>query len=349
MSLEFRQFEPARDMDGVIDLVYACYGSNGVSREKFQHWHFKHEGLTQGMVLALDGERIVGMQPMEILPHWFQGELQTAAMLTGVMVDPEYRRRGIFNKLVTTCEELAWAKGALLVWTMPNDRSFPGFQKRAYAIPSERRLFIWAPRPGRVLESYLPNWASSVLTPLMRPYLSRRVDPSHGQSLADGSSIEECCGISEKLGAAWPGIMLQRDRRWFDWRYHSYNGVYEFAVDRSPNAASWSAITLEEREGLRVGYLVDHVGTDKDALWASGQAALGMLQDRGADLVMAVVSSSRQAESLERLGMRHVPRSFAPKRFFTVYKLNPNAPAAWLAKLQDPDAWYLSLSDWDTI
>lgn len=351
MSLRFRAYTP-EDQGAVRDLILSCYGDSGVSDEGFLHWHFRHAGMLQGMVLAEEEGRIVGIQPMELLPHRISSESIRAGMLTGVMVHPDWRRRGIFTRLVEACEENAWHQGAGLVWTMPNDRSYPGFIKMGYTDPGPRRLFVWSPRPAVLLRKRLPAGLATLFGWCAAPWISRRPGAGEASQVNLDAVLADLAAAAEVVGSQWPGLIQQRDETWLRWRFDppgSRRYKFFLARDERGTTAAWSAGTLESREGLNVGYLIDHVGIDSLALRASGRALLDSLEQQGAELVLAVVSSSAQAQQLARLGMMQVPFRLAPKKFYTVFRAAPSLPEHLRALLARRDNWYQSFSDWDTL
>jgi len=140
----------AEDAAGVRSVMAASYGPDATPGPIFDWWHFGCPVAASGFLVAEVSGRIVGLQPMELLPYEWAGRRLTGATLTGVVVHPEFRRRGLFSSLVQACEREAWRRGADFVTTMPNDRSRPGFLKLGYRDPGRRQLLV-LPLNGRKL------------------------------------------------------------------------------------------------------------------------------------------------------------------------------------------------------
>lgn len=347
-----RPYRPPDD-SSFRTLINACYGDKGVSEELFCHWHFGLKGAVQGMMLAEADEGVVGIQPMEIVPHRLAGRPILAGILTGVMVHPAWRRQGVFSRLVRACEERAWGEGASLVWTMPNDRSRPGFLKLGYREPGERGLLVWAPRPARILSTRLPGALAAVLGALAAPVIGRQLRDPGGLSVHEVSDFAEPAGaVAARAMTAWPGLVQERGPQWIEWRFggpraESYRRFLGLGTDEV--LAAWAVTARETREGLSVGYLVDVMADDEAAFLSVCAGALDRLVADGVDLVMAVVAGRELRCRLRRLGFVPVPRWAAPKRFYTVYRVRPDAPPDMAAALAQFDTWYQTLADWDTI
>lgn len=348
-----RPFVGASDNEAIPGLIAACYGEQGVGEERFRHWHFALPGAVQGMVVAEAGGELVGIQPMEVLPHRLAGRRVLAGMLTGVMVHPSWRRQGVFSRLVSACEVRAWEMGAELVWTMPNDRSLPGFLKAGYVDPGERRLLIWSPDPGRLLSRRLPAPLAAVAGWLARPLLGRQriVDSRCGVQEIDCPGEAEAT-LAERFATTWPGLVQERSREWLTWRLGGLSpALYRsfLASDVHGQAGAWAVTALEPRDGYQAGYLLDLVSIDGVAGVAAGRAALDALAADGVDLVLTVVSTTFLGRLFRRIGFVQVPPRLAPKRFFTVYRPRPGSGATGLAALGHIDSWYQTLADWDNL
>ena len=349
-----RPFEPA-DLDAATALVAACYGDRGPDRGRWSHAHFGNAETVSGMMVAAADGALVGMQPMECFPFMLAGEPLLGAVLTGVMVHPGWRRRGIFLALLEACERRAWELGAAFVTTMPNEQSRPGFVKRGYTDPGERTLMVLPlARPSRPEASGSGSgWAGAALR------LGARVSAANRRlrraTTADACGVDrfgrEVAEMMRRAAEQWPGLIQLRSEEWLSWRYPcSASGDYRRWVAGGgsglPEAAAVTA--RERRRGLEVGYLVDLVGLDEGAAAGVAAAACRGLSDEGAELVIAVVSCRQLVQTLRRVGFRTVPPWLSPKHFYTVYRPAPGQEGR-LAPLQEIGCWYQTLGDWDTV
>lgn len=343
------------DADGAMELIAACYGPDAVDRERWQHDHFGNPEAADGTRVAEAGGRLIGMQPMAVNRFSLGGDDLLGGVLTGVMVHPEWRRRGVFLGLLEACEKAAWALGADLVTTMPNERSRPGFLKRGYVDPGERTLMCRPLGRGRDPQGWHParttmRWALRSLA-LLRG--DRRIpEPERTLRVQSGVRFDEAMDdLSQAAAAAWPGLFQHRSARWLSWRYPEcrWAAYRRWVVRDSAGACDGLAVTTtERRRGLTVGYLVDAIGRNGDHMIEAVSAACRDLRQEGVDLILAVVSTSHLIEPLRRAGFSRVPPALSPKRFFTVFRAAPGRDRR-LERLRTIDHWYQTLGDWDTL
>lgn len=350
-SLAHRSSGPGEE--GIWELVARCYGDRWMSRTRFRHCYFGERAEATRIVTAESGGRVVGMQPVQWVRHRFRGTPIEAGILTGAMVDPEWRQRGIFGALVSECERVSFERGARLVWTMPNERSSPAFRKAGYRFPGERRLYIWAPEPRTLFASRTGGLLGRALGRVASPLLSRRPPRPQGVEVLEAQSLgPEAEALSKNFCSGWSGILQDRDAPWRTWRFGTdMEGPYRFLEARESDggASAWCVVTRERREGREVGYILDLVAGDRRAGVAVVSEALRLMAGWGVELVMSAVCGRGLGALMSGGGMVRVPRAMAPKRFYLAYRTAPGAEADLTRDLSSPENWYLTFADWDAL
>jgi len=345
------------DASRVAALLRTCYGDAATPQHIWQWRHFGFDPARSNTLVATVGDEVVGLRPMELYDFSISGRSVSAGVFSGVMVHPEYRRQGLFTRLVALSEELAWERGASFVMTMPNDLSFAGFIKRGYINPGERRLLV---RPLRPL-SAMARKSSRLHT--LRPFLEK-LDafasftwiPWTAQKHAiQHQEPEGFCidydRLADKHSRIHAGVVLKRNSQWLSWRYsRSPWDRYDVLEARSGRGEleGYAVGTTEEREGLRVGYIVDVLTIRRRR---ARQLIRNMTEQHlqsGQFLVLAVVSDPKLVQDFMTNGFFPMPGRISPKRFYTVVRPNPTVADSLLV-LNRISNWYLTLGDWDTI
>jgi len=81
------------------------------------------------LLYLIDDKPVASLQ---IIPHNLQidGNIVRAAYLSGVMTHPDFRRRGLMNKLLNTSFEMIYARGFDYVFLLPQEKWLIEFYKK---------------------------------------------------------------------------------------------------------------------------------------------------------------------------------------------------------------------------
>jgi GNAT superfamily N-acetyltransferase len=353
-ALVIRSYRAA-DAVGVRSVMAASYGPNTTPAPIFDWWHFGCPVGVSGFQVAEEKGKIVGLQPMELLPYESAGRRLTGAVLTGVVVHPEFRRRGLFSSLVQACEKEAWRRGADFVTAMPNERSRPGFLKLGCQDLGRRRLLV-LPFSGRKLAQRAIRWPG-LAAPFafsLKPALcwSRnwiRSAMTHLEVIKQApEDLERVNELDQQL---FPGLRLVRSASWWNWRYAASPRCYQMLrlPDGQGGTAGLVVTTSEQRKGFEVGYIMDWLVRDAGSVPVLLAGALRQLKAAGVAIAASVVSSKAQIQALSALGFWSVPCWAPAKRFFTVFRPGPTLDPAIAAQLGGIDCWHQTLGDWDNL
>ncbi len=305
-------------LGAVHELVVACYGDRAEPIEWWKWWYFGCSERTSRFVIAESAGRVVGVQPVTTI--WFSdsGARRLGVELTGAMVHPAWRGRGVFRSLVVRACEQARADGAALVVTMPNARSCPVFRRLGWSPMGRRSLFL--------------RW----------PF-------------AEDDRSEECdCRfeVVDKVDWALMADMgvdaepaLVRSPEWYSWRYGRHpSRPYSFvmATNSQGIATGCAVFTRKCHRGLDVLWLVD-------VLAASQTVGRRLVSRRTTgrffpqSLVVATLGvGEKLSRQLVGMGFLRVPRLLSPKRLYALqYGLDE--------EIELPLDWNLPMGSWDGI
>lgn len=340
----------------MMDLVRACYGEQAEPPAWWRWRHFAYDPERTAIYLATARDRIVGMRPMTLFDYTLRGERVVGALFSAVMVHPEYRRKGIFTRLVATCLKEAFRRGAVFANTMPNETSYAGFRKLGWHDPGARTLLVHPLAFVRLAEARMGGLASAL--PLRWPLA--RASEAYSRIFVRQRDVgvrfvdnfgEEVGPLSCRFAQGYPGIMLERPSAWWRWRFarQPWNNYRCLEARDGAGRLIGAAVTnLEHREGMRVGYLVEVLGAPGRCRRDLARAALEGLRTAGADLCLSVVSDPRLTLDLMRAGFAPIPRSISPKRFLTMYYPAPGQEHRF-RDVKSIRSWYQTLGDWDGI
>lgn len=308
----------------VMRLASDCYGERAEPEDWWRWWLFGRGEESSRVALAFGPDGVVGMQPVSFFPFVPGGGVGRCALLTGGMVAPQSRGKGLFRKLVDLAVEEAWHRDCRVVLTMPNERSAPAFERFGWTNLGDRSAMIWLGGGNRARAQ------------------ESTVVPPEGLSEADVARLAA-------LGVGGTAAAIARDPDWLRWRYRG-NPLSKYAIVSDPGpseskeAAAVGAIRV--LRGVRVGFLIDLLGRRGAPRTRAAVALSRELRRRGAVVVASVVGGREARGELEGAGFRRVPGLLVPKRFRTVALARERGPQAVPGRLED---WSLTLADWDGV
>jgi len=285
-----------------------------------------------------------------------QGDETTLASLgeTGdVMTHPDWRKKGLFSALDRACMVETKRLGWPAVFGLPNRRSAPIFLDLGWKKVGTVRPWTFLLRDGdgardvRTREGRLQSWLVPLGVRKGKAARAKLVDRAGTRFQA--RALDHFPGEVEALSRSVEkrfALMVRRDAAWLDWRFlRSPSGLHRaFGLYDEAGVFSGYAVVQLPREGSPVGWLVDVLARDDDALAAAISAGLERLELAGAAVVQAhAVDGSWWCERLQEAGF--LPPKASNHLIVIAWQNDPAHPIAVAAL--DARAWYLTDGDRD--
>lgn len=188
------------DLPEMIELLKSSLGEGLIPKsEAYFKWkHHDNPFGTSKILLAKEGDEIVGLRAF-MRWQWVRGtEIVEAVRAVDTATHPSYQGKGIFKTLTMKAVEECKHEGVSLVFNTPNPMSMQGYLKMGWYSIGKMPLYIapgsFAPRlykedrlhalyenynVGRALEGYSDTWAlqhhpTLYHTPITKKYLEWR-------------------------------------------------------------------------------------------------------------------------------------------------------------------------------
>ncbi|MEW6122238.1 MAG: GNAT family N-acetyltransferase [Pseudomonadota bacterium] len=175
-------------------------------------------------MLAMDGERCVGVYAVISTPLLLDGEKVMGCQSVDTMTHPDYRRQNMSVTLARACYAEAERRGFRLVYGMPNENSYPMFMKHLdWVHVGEVQRWV---RP-LVAPSRLPGALAAPLTALMRAYAGLgRTPAAYVSPVTAATRFVLPPALPRSARCA-----IDKSPAWFAWRYAAEpGGTYEQLV-----------------------------------------------------------------------------------------------------------------------
>lgn len=316
--------------------------------EVFWRWEYCTRGREALIVLTLDDDRIVGAFHLTPRIMTFQGEQRMMVLLQDLGVDSAYRRHGVFVKMATFAIQESIRQGWDVTYSLPNQRSYPGFIKKlGYTHVASIPVQISPLNIGVALAKRLPLgglW-KAIATPF--GWMKQRVFSIKGDGIM--RRIERFTSDVDPLGLAFVGMTgagCIRDSDFLNWRFINKPGsLYEaYGWYVNDTLRAYAVTRFTQMFGFDCILLMDFAGTQADLLpLLSG--CMGLAYRRGIGLAVTM-GLHPMFRSLRKLGFMSLPDRFNPRvlQFIVQYHTDAVTSAVLL-----PSKWTLTLADWDVL
>jgi GNAT superfamily N-acetyltransferase len=279
-------------------LFDACF-RKGASAEELA-WRYDrgpHGAAISVLARPPGGPGIAGYacSPRRALARGDDSTLAPVGETGDVMTHPAWRKRGILGELDRRAMAEVRARGWALAFGLPNQRSARAFLALGWERVGVVRPYSFPLRATRLAraEAFKDGRARAWLLPWDALRGRRRVRRLAGAGAAfrvenelsafPAATLELSRALERRFA-----FMVRRDPEYLGWRFlQNPSGLHEgLAIHRGDDLAA-IVVIQRPRESGGVGYVVDLVAPEPDAVDAAFRAALARLQQHGAGLVQA--------------------------------------------------------------
>lgn len=344
-----RLFRLVKDILSESDAQKAPYFN-----EAFWRWQCLTPGFDSVVTVAEDGGELVGSFHLVSREMFSKGKKGRMVLLHDLGVLEAYRRKGLFLRLARCAIEHVKERGWDLTYSLPNEKSYPGFIKHLqYSHVTVAPVYVRPLHPEGILVERLPFagiWkvlgrAAMQCHDVLRPLSKQAEGLKNSPVLRFSSEVDD---VSRQF-VARAGLGCTRDARYLNWRFADHPGVHY---------DSWEA----RRENRLLAYVI----TRRAELFGTG-ALLFMdmaCADGADDALMALISERLQEARGQGLslgvlmGLHPFFSRLRSLAFYTVPEgLNPR-PMNFIVRphadrlggeIYDPSQWCITLADLDIL
>ncbi len=176
-----------QDLPAMIELLRSSLGEGLIPKSE-AYFIWKHELNPFGaskVLLAKDGDKIVGLRAFMRWRWVSASEDIVAVRAVDTATDPAYQGKGIFKQLTLQAAEECKSEGVGLVFNTPNTNSMPGYLKMGWHQAGRMPLYVG---PG----SLLPRlYSEKIVQQLLQQYdaASAFDDLTEGWNLAPRGTV----------------------------------------------------------------------------------------------------------------------------------------------------------------
>lgn len=335
------------DLVSVLDLVSTQY-HDPYNSEAYWRWRYFNNPVADVAIYVIRGERgqVVAMQPSSTYTMMANGSVCRASFLTAAVTHPDYRRRGLFRKLVTRIAADLEQRGDSFIYTFPNETSVQGF-RRFNGWQQRELLSLWV-RP-----LWSPNW----LKPEVHSALDIQPEPPLQRERVGELVLDETPHLDASteplLHMAFSDRVayIQRSCSYLEWRYAN-NPVSSYSIQqawRGHELAGYVVVKVSRLYGLRAGLIADLVAVDRDAARALVRRAVQVAKQFQMQILAYLVGQYNPYRvALLRTSFLPVPNRFLPRHFY-LYTYPTVGPSHRKAATIREAPWHVTWGDTDVV
>lgn len=306
---------------------------------------FNNPNQPSGIVLAIDGEQLVGLMAAFAIPMLVSGRSCIACQFGHNEVLPEYRPAGVYFGLAAAVvfelgidREAAFAFGVAIDETRELSTVMLGFHEVG-PVHKWVRLINPVPHAVKKLRLPIPRFVGAPMAYLNRLRVQRTIA---------NRRIQIVTHLDERHDVAWTAtpkstIVIDRNAAFLEWRYlRCPLGYYEIVQCTSNGGVEGLAVThVFVENGIRYGIVDDLVAYDgaSETTAVMLNIAASRLIEKGVDSIVcwsAPAGPLNDALKADRFIERPAPRSWIVK---------PVDPAIPDDVLADEKNWYHTIGD----
>ena len=342
-------------------------GSKKISEERWR-WEFKSNpyGFCIGVTEAFG--RIIGHMALVFVPMKVGERILKGSQAVDLMVDPRFRRQGVFLATGKFLADKSQEKGDCEVWYgFPTNEAYFGHLKYGWFDVCEVPILVKAMNVenafdaisigtiGNVfLKSYLfRKIGSHILQAILavNDYLSRLLFKTFVGTLED-IKLVRVEYVDNRINTFWNtvskrhNIIIARNHNYLNWRYFE-NPHQQYRVliaEKKNKILGYIVLTFKDMHKLRKGYIVDILSIDESVAQVLIQMAIDYFIEKKVDLgICWMLRNSIYYNILKANGFVCFP-SMKAKLIARNSSKNPNP-----ILLRNHRNWYITIGDSDLI
>ncbi|HOC07057.1 MAG: GNAT family N-acetyltransferase [Bacillota bacterium] len=253
MSVEITKLNQA-DIGHFRQLFQAVFGRE-MDAQMFQWKYIDNPCQTDkesyNIIVAKDGDRLVGARPALVMNIFYKGKLYQAAQPCDTMLLPDYRGKRLFSGMIEYALKYLREQGMEYFFNFPNTNSYPGNIRNGWSsngavmagikVFSLKSTVVSRLGRGRFVYSYTPD-----SSPAKDFDLSVSAPPGAEELFQDTFKDSNC-------------IAQYRSEQWLNWRFQQNpnNKIYRFlAMKSSDQLVGYAVLALTASGG---GEIVDYL------------------------------------------------------------------------------------------
>ena len=338
------------EKQAILELTRKIFGDSEISLPSFFDWQYLGNPEGEAIIIIARDEnnhnKVIGIESILPINVVINQKIIKASLSCNSYVDPDYRNKGIFSKLISFMIEESKKKNILCTYGVANDNSFNSFLKKgAHEISDLPILF----RPLR-FSKYFNFPLNKILKPFDNIWkVKNNTNPNVTQF--DNNFDDSFETLVKKVSQRIP-IIKQRTKEFLNWRYrnHPTRDYKIFVLKENSQLVGYIVTRQIDINGKSIGVIVDFL-VDPDV---SSQKINDLIQialydfwNSGISVTISLSESSVfVSQPLRHFGFKTIPKFLKPTSAHFIL-INSDLSQSNFVQLKKYDNWSFSFGDYD--
>jgi hypothetical protein len=332
----------------ILNLTKKIFGDVEINDPLYFDWQYRDNPNGKALVLLARDDLtnlIVGTNTIVPMKLIVDDEIITSSLACNVQVHPDYRKKRIFSKLLSSMPNKALASNIKSLFAIPNDNSFHAFINEGSVEITHLPLLI---KPIK-LSKYFGNPLKQILKPFDIFWKNNNIFSGIDEFYDNfDDSFENLAKKTSKRVL----VMNSRKKEFLNWRYKNHpTQKYQILTLKENNELIGYIITkihyIEKKKiGVILDYMVDSDYKDEKKLKNLIHKSITNFWNNDVSIVIATSRNGLLENRLLRSCGFFTPPSFLKpvSLHFIVHTFNDNVKHAKLKKF---DNWFFVFGDYD--
>jgi len=331
----------------ILDLTKKTFGDVEISNSSYFDWQYRNNPNGKAIILLAQDDSnnnvIVGTNTIIPTRLLIEQEEILSSLACNVQVDPDYQKKGIFSKLLSSMSLVAKKKEISSLFAIPNENSFGSFINEGSSEIIQLPLLV---RPikfsryfnspfSKILKIFEIFW--KIKTPL------NNVEEFDGNFQNFEKLLHK---ISKRVS-----IIQNRNKEYLKWRYldHPTRKYQIYVLKQNNILIGYIIIKIHFLNNKKIGVILDYI-VDSNALEESLKSliekALFYFWKNDVSVAISTCRSGLlEYKLLRQQGFFNIPSFLKPEPLHFIIRLFDSNEK--LKKLKKFDNWFFTFGDYD--
>ncbi len=337
------------EKQAILNLTEKTFGDIEINNPSYFDWQYRDNPNGKALVLLARDDSsnlIVGTNTIVPMKLIVDDEIITSSLACNVQVHPDYRKKGIFSKLLLSMPKFALANNINSLFAIPNDNSFKAFINEGSIEITHLPLLI---KPIR-LSQYFEFPLKQILKSFDIFWKKRNIPLNNIEEFHE--NFDDSFENLAKKTSNRISVMNSRKKEFLNWRYKNHpTQKYQIFTLKINNELLGYIITKihyigQKKIGIILDYMVDSDHKDKSQLKNLIYKAISNFWKN--DVSIAITTSRNgllENQLLRSCGFLTAPSFLKPVSLhFIVQTFNDNVQHT---KLKNFENWFFVFGDYD--